>query len=313
MAAPAVLTEETAFELTRCPEHLLALGATPHGLALAQAFRRLGAKVTVLDPGEPLAGEDSECARIVLDALGREDVAVRGGIAVTRVEHEWGRVQVFTPGETIYGSHLLFAGGRRPNVDGLGLDRARVECNEHGIVVDAALRTRNRRIYAAGDVTAGPSLTHTARRQGEIAARQALRRKLESAGVIPQAIFTDPEFAHVGLTEDAARALGSIRVLRWPYSENERAQVEGRLTGHIKIVTDRKGHILGATIVGAQARELITVWSLAINQGLDIRAVSGMMVPYPGLSDIGKRAAMTYFSIGAPQNWLQRLMGLIRR
>jgi pyruvate/2-oxoglutarate dehydrogenase complex dihydrolipoamide dehydrogenase (E3) component len=239
---------------------------------------------------------------------------LRAGVAITHVEHADDRVKVVVGDETIDGSHLLVASGRRPNVGDLGLDRARIRCGPHGIVVNAQLRTRNRRVYAAGDVAVGAQFTHMARHQGEVAARNALGRRPARADAIARTVFTDPELAHVGLTDEAApRRHRSIRVLRWPYYDNERAQVEDEARGHIKIVTDRKGRILGATIVGASASELIATWSLAISRDLDINAIAGMIVPCPTLGEIGKRAAMTYFTFGAPQNWLQRLMGWLRR
>jgi pyruvate/2-oxoglutarate dehydrogenase complex dihydrolipoamide dehydrogenase (E3) component len=126
--------------------------------------------------------------------------------------------------------------------------------------------------------------------------------------------FTDPELAHVGLTEVQARARHtSIRVLRWPYHENDRAQAERETHGHIKIVTKANGRILGATIVGAHAGELITTWTLALSRSLNIRAMTGIVVPYPTLSEIGKRAAMTYFSPGLTNPTLRRLIGFLRR
>ena len=117
----------------------------------------------------------------------------------------------------------------------------------------------------------------------------------------------------MGLTEgEARRRFRRLRVLRWPFHENDRAQAERETRGHIKVVTSRNGRILGATIVGAGASELIATWSLAIGRGLDITAISSMIVPYPTFGDIGKRAAMTYFTVGASQNWFQRLVGGFR-
>jgi pyruvate/2-oxoglutarate dehydrogenase complex dihydrolipoamide dehydrogenase (E3) component len=132
--------------------------------------------------------------------------------------------------------------------------------------------------------------------------------------LVPRVTFTEPELAHVGLTEAQARERRLyIRVLRWPYHENDRAQAERETQGHIKVVTDAKGRILGATIVGAAAGELITAWTLAISEGLNIRAFAGIIVPYPTLAEIGKRAAMTYFTSGLTNSWVRRIIGLLRR
>ena len=126
--------------------------------------------------------------------------------------------------------------------------------------------------------------------------------------------YTDPELAHVGLTEAQARARGiRFSVLRWPYHDNDRAQAERETRGHIKVVTTRRGRILGATIVGAQAGELIATWTLAIGQGLNIRALAGIVLPYPTLSEIGKRAAITYFTPRLTQPMVRRIIGWLRR
>jgi pyruvate/2-oxoglutarate dehydrogenase complex dihydrolipoamide dehydrogenase (E3) component len=137
--------------------------------------------------------------------------------------------------------------------------------------------------------------------------------------ILPRVTFTDPELAHVGLTEAQARGRWGgrgrrvIRVLRWPYHENDRAQAEGETLGHIKVITNRRGKILGASIVGAGAGELITTWTLAITQGLNIRALAGIVVPYPTLSEIGKRAALTYFTPGLTNRWVRRIIAFLRR
>jgi pyruvate/2-oxoglutarate dehydrogenase complex dihydrolipoamide dehydrogenase (E3) component len=135
-----------------------------------------------------------------------------------------------------------------------------------------------------------------------------------NADLVPRVTFTDPELAHVGLTETQARERGiTIRVLRWPYHENDRAQTERETAGHIKVLTDRRGKILGATIVSAAAGEQITTWTLAIGRGLNIRALAGMIVPYPTLAEIGKRAAVTYFLPSVTSIWVRRIIDLLRR
>ncbi|MEA2938294.1 MAG: hypothetical protein QOC56_1798, partial [Alphaproteobacteria bacterium] len=131
---------------------------------------------------------------------------------------------------------------------------------------------------------------------------------------VPRLTLTDPELAHVGLTEAQARLRGhAIRVLRWPCRENDRAQAERAVRGHVKVLTGRTGRILGATIVGAGAGELIAPWSLAVGQGLRIQACAGMLVPYPTLAEVGKRAASTYLTAGLTRSWVRRIMGLLRR
>jgi pyruvate/2-oxoglutarate dehydrogenase complex dihydrolipoamide dehydrogenase (E3) component len=311
------LTNETVFDLTARPQHLIVIGAGVIGLELAQAFRRLGAAVTVLEAAEPLAREDGECAAIVLDALAREGVDVRSKVAVTRVESTGAKIKAVVDGDgEIEGSHLLIATGRRANTDGLALERAGIACDRGWIVVNKRLKTANRRVYAIGDVAGRGQFTHLANYHAGLVIRNALFRLPVKVNedLVPRVTFTDPELAHVGLTEAQARARGlTIRVLRWPYHENDRAQAERETAGHIKVVTDGRGKIVGATIVGAGAGELITTWTLAISRKLPIRALAGIIVPYPTLAEIGKRAAVTYFTPSLTNVWVRRIIALLRR
>lgn len=314
------VTNETIFDLGECPAHLLVIGAGPIGLELAQAFRRLGAAVTVLEAATPLAKDDPECAAIVLDQLARDGVAIRAGVAVRRVAGADGKVQAVIATadkeETIEGSHLLVATGRTPNVADLALDRAGIAFEPRGIVVDKRLRTTNTRVYAIGDVAGGLQFTHVANYHAGLVVRHALFRLPVAASndALPRVTFTDPELAHVGLTEAEARARRhKFQVLRWPYRENDRAQAERTTEGHIKVVTARGGRILGATIVGQNAGELIATWSLAVGQRLNIRAVATTVLPYPTLSEIGKRAAITRYTASLTSPMVRRIMAWLRR
>ncbi len=313
------LTNETVFEARERPKHLIVIGAGPVGLELAQAFRRLGSDVTVLEAAEPLGHEDPECTRIVVEALLREGIAIRTGAKVARVRRVRAHIEVTLDnesGETIEGSDLLIATGRRPNLEVLNLDAARIRHTPAGIKVNKRLRTSNKRVYAIGDVTGGSQFTHVANYHAGLVIRHALFYQPVTVDhdKVPRVTFTDPELAHVGLTEAQARQRRRrIRVLRWPYHENDRAQAERATTGHIKVVTDRKGTILGATIVGAQAGELITTWTLAIEQGLNIRVFAGIVVPYPTYAEIGKRAAIGFYAPKLRSPWLRRLLGFLRR
>jgi len=314
------LTNETVFDLAECPHRLIVIGAGSVGLELAQAFRRFGADVTVLAAAPPLAGADPECAAVVLDALAREGVVLRSGVEVKEVRRDLARVEVdivtATGAETVEGSHLLVAAGRRPNLENLDLDAAGIRYTADGIVVDGGLRTSNNHVYAIGDVTGAPKLSHLAHHHAGLVVRNALfRTPVETdRHAVPFVTYTDPELAEVGLNEDAARAqTGAIRVLRSPYRENDRAQATGATNGHIKIITDPKGNILGATVVGAAAAENIAAWTLAINQKLNIEAIAGVMVPYPTYAEVGKGAAMTYFTRGLTSPLVRRIIGWLRR
>jgi pyruvate/2-oxoglutarate dehydrogenase complex dihydrolipoamide dehydrogenase (E3) component len=318
------LTPQSAFDLADCPRHLIVIGAGRIGLEMAQAFRRLGAEVTVLEAAIPLKREDRECAQIVLDSLAREGVKLRTGAQIAQVRRTLARIQVVLAKpdgaagdeEVIEGSHLLIAAGRRPNHDGLDLEAAGIRHGPQGIVVDSHLRTTNKRVYAIGDAIAGPKFAHAANHHAGLVVRNALFRQAVALDhrAIARATYTDPELAHIGLLEDEARAhAGAIRILRWPYRENDRAVTTGATTGHIKVITDRAGAILGATIVGAQASENIAVWALAIGQRLPIGALAGLVVPYPTYAEVGKRAAITYFMRGLTPAPLRRIMGWLRR
>jgi pyruvate/2-oxoglutarate dehydrogenase complex dihydrolipoamide dehydrogenase (E3) component len=313
------LTNATIFDLAVRPKHLLVIGAGPIGLELAQAFQRLGSRVTVLEAGRPLAKDDPECAAVVLAQLQREGVVVRAGVRIARVKRGRGKIQLILQGdgeETIEGDQLLLAAGRQPNVDNLDLPAAGIAYGPRGVMVDKRLRTKNKKVYAVGDVGGGPQFTHVANYQAGLVIRHALFRLPVRANdaAIPWVTFTDPELAHVGLTQAQARERHrAVRVLRWPYHENDRAQTERATKGHIKVVTSKGGKILGATIVGAAAGELITTWTLAIARGLNIRAMAAIVVPYPTLAEIGKRAAITYFIPGLTSPFVRRIIGLLRR
>jgi len=318
LAATPFFTNETIFDLKRAPEHLVIIGAGAVGLELAQAFRRFGAQVTVLEAATALSAADPECATVVLDQLRREGIVIRERVAVTRVGQQDGKIAVVVNDDAtapILGSDLLVAVGRRPNLEGLELDAAGIKYSARGIAVGKGLKSSNKRVYAVGDV-AGGQFTHAASYHAGLVIRNALFRLPVRANddILPWVTFTDPELAHVGLDEAQARArFKTIWVLRWPYHENDRAQAERLTQGHIKVITKKNGLIIGCTIVGAQAGELIAPWTLAVTQRLNIRHMAGIVVPYPTLSEIGKRAAMSYFSASLSNPRLRRLITFLRR
>lgn len=315
------LTNETIFDLKECPAHLIVIGAGPIGFELAQAYRRLGAQVTVLEAAKPLAKEDPECAQVVLDRLAAEGVNLRSGVKVARTGRiKGGGVKVTLEtrdgDDVLEGSHLLVATGRRVNIDGLSLDKAGIRSEPSGIMVNKGLRTTNKRVYAIGDVAGGLQFTHAANYHAGLVIRNALFRLPVSLNndIVPRVTFTDPELAHIGQTEtDARQRHTTIRVLRWPFHDNDRAQTERDFSGHIKVVTTKRGKILGATIVGAQAGDQISAWALAVNQGLNIRAMASVIMPYPTRAEAGKRAAIDFFAPGLTSPLLRRIITLLRR
>ncbi|MGH6936586.1 MAG: FAD-dependent oxidoreductase, partial [Methylocella sp.] len=270
------------------------------GLALAQAMRRLGSEAIVLAAGEIFVSEDQELAAPVRAALARDGVVVHEDVRISQIEPRGDGVRVLIAAaghETLVaGSHILVAAGRAPAVEGLGLAAAKVRYDETGIETDASLATSNRRIHAIGAVVRGA---------GSGAAEQhaclVLRTVLGLLGrrthrrVAARVILTSPAMATAGLSEAQARAAHRhIRVLRWPFAETERANIEHRTGGHVKLITSRRGALLGAGIVGPGAEELINVFTLAISKGMTASDIGLLMVPYPALADAARRAAMTF-------------------
>lgn len=312
------LTNETVFDNPTCPEHLIVIGGGPVGVELAQAHRRLGARVTVVEMAHLLGAADPELVEVVRVALLREGVEVCEGAKVTSARDDGGTLTVGLDeagqAREIAGSHLLVAVGRTPNIDGLGLEAAGVEHDARGIRVDSRLRTANKRVSAIGDVIGGQQFTHLAAHHAGIVLRNALFRLPVRADrqAVPLVTYTDPELAEVGLGESAVRAArpgAPIRVLRWPFSENDRARTERRSDGLIKVVTTAKGRILGAGIVGPHAGELIQPWVLALDNRLKIGAMAKTIVAYPTLVEVGKRAAGSYY---APRLFSERTKAVVR-
>jgi pyruvate/2-oxoglutarate dehydrogenase complex dihydrolipoamide dehydrogenase (E3) component len=312
------LTNETIFDVAELPRHLVIIGAGAVGLELAQAFRRLGSEVSIIETAEPLRDEDPELAAIALDAVRKEGVVLHARTEVTAVRIDGDGVAVEYAANGLRGglngSHLLVAAGRKPNIDGLGLDTAGIAHTVSGITIDSGLRTTNRRCYAIGDV-AGGQFTHLAGDHAGLVIRNALFRLpvKTSPDRIPRVTFTDPELAQVGLTETAARERhgDSVTVIRSSFSDNDRAVIEQRTAGLIKLVIGRGGRILGAGIVGADSGELIQTFSLAIAQRLALKSLIGMIAPYPTLSEVSKQAALTHYAGLAANPWVRRAVGLL--
>ena len=296
------------------------IGGGPIGCELAQAHRHLGAEVTLLEAATLLPKDDPELVDILRRQLLEDGVALHEGATVTAVEPDPAGIAVRFERNgasgRIAGSTLLVAAGRRPRVDGLGLEAAGIAHDPRGITVDAGLRTTNRRVYAIGDAVGGCQFTHVAGYHAGLVIRSALFRLPARVDhrAIPWVTYTAPELAQVGLGEGAARERhGEIRILRWPFAENDRARTERTTRGMIKVVTGRRGRILGASIVGPQAGELIHPWVLAIQQGLKIGAMARLVMPYPTLGEVGKRAAGSYYLSTLFGERSKRLVRFLRR
>jgi pyruvate/2-oxoglutarate dehydrogenase complex dihydrolipoamide dehydrogenase (E3) component len=305
-------TNETVFDNTALPEHLIIIGGGPIGLELAQAHRRLGSRVTVLEAKQILPKDDADAAAIVRESLTKDGVVIREGAAVTAVAKADGGVAVtLGQGDIVTGSHLLLAAGRTPNVDGLNLEAAGVKYSRKGVEVDAGLRTANPRVYAIGDVAGGLQFTHVAGYHAGIIIRRLLFKVPAKADTtaVPWCTYTDPELAHVGLTEAQAREKGlKVSIARWPLHDNDRAQAERETHGLAKVVVV-KGRVVGATIVAPHAGDLILPWVIAVGQKMKLSAMAGLVAPYPTFSEISKRAAGSYFT---PTLFSGRTRGLIK-
>ncbi len=312
-------TNETIFDLRDRPEHLLIIGGGPIGMEMAQAHLRLGSKVTVIEGDKAMGKDDPELAGIVLDRLRAEGVEIAEGAMAEKITGKEGAIKVKAKdGRMFEGSHLLVAVGRKVNLEKLDLDKAGVNHERGGVTVGADLRsTSNRKVYTVGDAAGGLQFTHVAGYHAGVIIRSmlfALPSKAKTAH-IPWATYTDPELAQVGLTEAQARNQygGRLTVVRWKYDENDRAIAEAKTTGLVKVMVVG-GKPVGASIVGAQAGELIGLWAMAIANGLKMSAIANTVLPYPTLNEINKRAAGAYFSPKLFDNpWVKRVVGLVQK
>jgi pyruvate/2-oxoglutarate dehydrogenase complex dihydrolipoamide dehydrogenase (E3) component len=303
------LTTETIFANRELPAHLIVIGGGPIGIELAQAHRRLGAAVTVIDAGPILPHDDPELTARLAGRIEGEGVTLCQSAKIEKVGP--GIAVTLDNGRRIEGSHLLVATGRRPALAALDLAAAGIDATPAGIAVDPRLRTTNRRAYAIGDAAGGPQFTHIAGYHAGIVIRNALFRLPAKVDyrALPRVTYTDPELAQVGPTEAAARRDGAVRVLRWSFADNDRAQTERDLIGEVKAITRPNGRILGATILGASAGDLILPWALAISQRLKIGAMANLIVPYPTRGEAGKRAAGSFYT---PSLFSPRTRRLVR-
>jgi pyruvate/2-oxoglutarate dehydrogenase complex dihydrolipoamide dehydrogenase (E3) component len=320
--ATPYLTNETLFDLREPVPSLLIAGAGPIGCEMAQAFRRLGSEVTVVDMAPQfLPREDSELALVVARALAAEGVRHRLGATITGFSGRKGDVRMALRGadgapEELAGSHLLLALGRAANVEALGLEAAGVAVERGRIVANTGLRTTNPDVYVIGDAAGGHQFTHLAEHHAGIVLRQAIFRMrwAKASAVVPWCTFTDPELAGVGLSESEAKAQGvAHRVYRFPFDDIDRARTESETDGMAKIVTDPKGKLLGAGIVGPHAGELIAEYGMALAKGMSAKDLTGIIHAYPTLAQINRRVADQRLKEGltpAAKRWIRRLFRL---
>ena len=315
------LTHVEALRLRRLPRSLTIIGSGPIGCEFAQIFSRFGSKVTLLDTVPlPLPEEDPEIGALVKEVLVSDGVAFHGGYKADGARVESGDkgmaatgekgVNASAPSKVITASNekgekievraeeILIAAGRGPTAGSLALENVGVELEKTGLKVDEYLRTTAENVYAAGDVTGKYLFTHVAEYQGRIALRNALFPVKTKADyrVVPWTTFTDPEVARVGLTEQqASEEHGNVKVYRQEFTGVDRALADGETTGLVKVVTGRRGKILGGHIVGPDAGNLIHEIALAMQRNIPIQVLSAMIHVYPTLSQANQRAADNYY------------------
>ncbi len=290
-------TYENVFDQDELPASIIILGAGPIGLEFAQVFSRLGSRVTVLEAApEILTREDPQAASLMRKLLEEEGIDVRVGAAAELIEPAEGGARVrLQGGEELRAERVFAATGRRPAADGMRLDAAGVRASGSAPVLDAGLRTSNRRIWAAGDATGGPQFTHAAEHMAKTVLRNAFfpgRAKISYAD-LPRVTYTDPEVAHVGESHEDAAARGGGEY-RYDLSNLDRAICDGVNRGFVRVSADRKGRILAATIVAHGAGDLLMPFVLAKRHGLSLSAVASAIFPYPTMVECVKRAANEY-------------------
>jgi pyruvate/2-oxoglutarate dehydrogenase complex dihydrolipoamide dehydrogenase (E3) component len=313
------LTSETIFSERVLPPRLVVLGGGPIGLEIAQAFARLGSHVIIVEFLEQILGpEDADIADIIKGRLLSEGVEIHTGTRAVKVESEGRAIHLTVEPagggahKTITGDALFVAVGRKPNIEGLDLEKAGIESTPRAIPVDSRMKTNVRHIYACGDVNGQMPFTHVAGYQAGIALTNAVLRLPRKGDFkkIGWCTYTDPEVASIGLNEKRAQKEGIDYQVREEYfSENDRALAEGEVLGKIKMLVDPHGKWLGCQIAGSKAGEIIHEWIIAMNGGLGLSKMAEAVHIYPTLSEISKRVAGQYY---ADKIFSDRTKGILR-
>lgn len=317
-----VHTNETIFDIADLPRHLIVLGAGAIGVELGQAFRRLGAQVTLVEAATALANADREAAEVVLSQLKREGVELLEGWRAQSAAPAAEGVSLAVANadgatQELVGSHLLIAAGRAPNLEGLDLRKGNVAFDSRRVTTSPTLRSAtNNKVWALGDA-AGGGFTHTAGWHASAFVRNVLFKARTAADSVPMpaVTYSEPELAQLGLTEAQARAThgDAVKIARWDFRDNDRAHAQRDTEGFCKLIIGRNGALLGATIVGAEAGELIAPIALAKTSKLGVRALTGPVLPYPTRSEIWKRAAGAYFTPTLFSGPTRTLVGILKR
>ena len=309
------LTNENLFDLAELPEHLVIVGGGVIGMEMAQSFRRLGSEVTVVEPGALMSRDDPDSVAVIREVMEGEGVRFVKGKA-EKVEGSEGGITLSTGDETIRGSHLLIATGRSANCRGFGLEEIGVAMGKDGIEVDDRRRTSVKGIYAIGDCRAGPRLTHVSGYEGSNVALEitlGLPAKVDWSA-LPWCTYTEPEVAQIGMTErDAKKKHGSkVTVVKETFHDNERSLAEGKDRGHLKLVLKGK-KVLGASIVGQNAGELLLPFAQTISGKSSTFALGSAIIAYPTRSEISKAAAFSAWEPTVFGKWPKKWAGLLAK
>lgn len=312
------LTNETIFDLQNRPRHLLVIGGGPIGCELAQAFRRLGADVTLLEREKRiLAKDDADAAEVVARALAGDGVNVRVSVELEFVSQTGRDIAVrLHGGEEVRGDSILVAGGRTPNTQELDLERGEIICDKKGVTIDRRLRTSNPNVYAVGDVAGSYQFTHVADAHARMVVRNALffgRQRIDDL-VVPWCTYTSPELAHVGAPADQLANVNGLRTITIPLEEVDRARLEGDSEGFFRVHFVRN-KVVAATMVADRAGDIIAVVAAAMSNGLGLSALGKTIFPYPTEAealrkgaDAARRASLT----PGRQRLLRKFFGLFR-
>ncbi len=320
LASTPYLTNETIFDLTEQPRHLIVIGGGPIGCELAQAFSMLGSKVTIVEGLALLPKDDVDCVAILREQLNVMGIEIHEQSKVQLVAHtpkNGFQVSIDKQGKplAITGSHLLIATGRRPNIDGLDLEKADIRYSDKGIEVNSHLQTSNKKVYALGDVVGRYQFTHVANYHAGIIIRNIafkIPAKVDYQAV-PWVTYTEPEIAHVGILAEEALKHPNLSITEWPFIENDRAQTGHVLQGKIKVITNKKARVLGVTIVGSHAGELVLPWVIAVREKRTLRSFTDTIAPYPTLSEISKRVAGEFYKPQLFSKKTRWLVGLLKK
>ncbi len=309
------LTNEDMFSLKALPGHLLILGAGPVGVEMAQAYARLGSRVTLIEQAERILPRfDRDISQTLKRQFQSDGISIVHGVVDRLQQQDDVRTVVLDDGRELSGDQLLVAIGRRPVVNELRLDQAGVEFSSSGIKVNTRMQTSRRHIFACGDVTGLMPFTHVAEQQAGVVIANAIFRipKRMDYRVIPAVVYTEPECAQVGMSLEQAEQDASASVIQFDMQQLDRAITDNTTQGFLKLVV-RKGRIAGAHAIGHHAGEIIHELALAIQENMKLSKITALVHAYPSYSQLNRRAASQYYRDSLFSPFAKKLVQLLSR